>query len=76
MRDITADYPLAFLTERPDVAINQFDFVRLRLIVHFILRAERWTDGNYSAILNALANGLLPAIADKLRNDRSLYLPE
>jgi hypothetical protein len=46
----------------------------LRQLVHFLLRHERWTDGNYSAILNALANGLLPAIAEKLRSDQSLYM--
>ena len=50
--------------------------MRLRQLVHFLLRDERWADGYASPVLNALANGLLPAIADKLRNDQSLYLSD
>ena len=76
MRDITVDNPLAETREAPEIAVRSLDFMRLRQLMHFLLRHERWADGNESPILNALANGLLPAIADKLRNDQSLYLPD
>ena len=69
------DNPLSESRQAPDEAIRKFDFMRLRQLVHFVLRYERWSDGYESPILNAFASGLLPAIADKLRNDESLYLP-
>ena len=75
MRDAKPDNPLSESRQAPD-AIRKFDFMRLRQLVHFLLRHESWSDGNESPILNAFASGLLPAIADKLRNDESLYLPD
>ena len=75
MRDAKPDNPLSESTQAPDEAIRKFDFILLRQLVHFLLRHESWSDGNESPILNAYANGLLPAIANKLRNDESLYLP-
>ncbi|MFM7800706.1 MAG: hypothetical protein ACKO69_00920 [Limnohabitans sp.] len=75
MRDVKPDNPLSVSRQAPDEAIRKFDFMRLRQLVHFLLRHESWSDGNESPILNALAIGLLPAIADKLRNDESIYLP-
>ena len=76
MRDAKPDNPLSESRQAPDEAIRKFDFMRLRHLVHFLLRHERWSDGYESPVLNALANGLLPAIADKLRNDQSLYPPD
>jgi len=76
MRDAKPDNPLAESREVPEIAVRSFDFMRLRQLVHFLLRDERWADGYASPVLNALANGLLPAIADKLRNDQSLYLSD
>ncbi len=73
MRDAMPDNPLAESTDEPDTAVRTLDFMQLRQLVHFLLRHERWSDGYESPVLNALANGLLPAIADKLRNDHSLY---
>ena len=75
MRDAKTDNPLSESRQAPDEAIRKFDFMRLRHLVHFLLRHESWSDCNESPILNAYANGLLPAIADKLRNDESFYLP-
>jgi len=76
VKSLTTDNPLPKSRQTPDEAIRKFDFMRLRQLVHFLLRHESWSDGNESPILNALASGLLPAIADKLRNDQSLYLPD
>ena len=76
MRDAKPDNPISESRQPPDEAIRNFDFQRLRQLLHFLLRHESWSDGNESPILNAFANGLLPAIADKLRNDQSLYLPD
>ena len=76
MNDAKPDNPLPKSRQTPDEAIRKFDFMRLRHLVHFLLRHERWADSYASPVLNALANGLLPAIADKLRNDQSLYLPD
>lgn len=76
MRDAMPDNPLAESREAPEMAVSSLDFMRLRQLVHFLLRDERWADSYASPVLNALANGLLPAIADKLRNDQSLYLPD
>jgi hypothetical protein len=74
MRDAKPDNPLAESTDAPEIAARSLDFMSLRQLVHFLLRHERWADGNYSAILNALANGLLLGIAKKLRSDQSLYM--
>jgi len=74
MRDAMPDNPLAESREGTEIAVRSLDFMRLRQLLHFLLRHESWSDGNYSAILNALANGLLPAIAEKLRSDQSLYM--
>ena len=74
MRDAKPDNPLAESREAAEIAVRSLDFMRLRQLMHFLLRHERWSDGNESPVLNALANGLLPAIADKLRNDQSLYM--
>lgn len=76
MNDVKPDNPLSESRQAPNEAIRKFDFMRLRQLVHFLLRHESWSDGNESPILNAFANGLLPAIADRLRNDESLYLPD
>ncbi len=76
MNDVKPDNPLSEPRQAPNEAIRKFDFMRLRQLVHFLLRHESWSDGNESPILNAFANGLLPAIADRLRNDESLYLPD
>lgn len=76
MRDAKPDNPLSESRQAPDEAIRKFDFMRLRQLVHFLLRDERWSDGYESPILDAFASGLLPAIADKLRNDQSLYLAD
>lgn len=73
MRDAKPDNPLAESKEAPEIAVKSLDFMQLRQLVHFLLRHERWSDGYESPVLNALANGSLPAIADKLRNDQSLY---
>ena len=74
MNDAKPDNPPSESRQAPVEAIRKFDFMRLRQFVHFLLRHESWSDGNESPILNAFANGLLPAIADKLRNDQSLYM--
>lgn len=74
MRDAMPDNPLAESTDEPDTAVRTLDFMQLRQLMHFLLRHERWSDGYVSPVLNALANGLLPAIADKLRSDQSLYV--
>jgi len=73
MRDAIPDNPLAESTDETDSAVRSLDFMQLRQLVHFLLRHERWSDGYESPVFNALANGLLPAVADKLRNDQSLY---
>ena len=75
MRDAKPDNPLSESRQAPDKAIRKFDFMRLRHLVHFLLWHESWSDGNESPILNAFANRLPPTIADKLRNNQSLYLP-
>ncbi len=74
MRDAKPDNPLDESREAAEIAVGLLDFMRLRQLVHFLLRDERWSDGYASPVLNALANGLLPAIAGKLRNDQSLYM--
>ena len=76
MNDAKPYNPLSESRQAPDKAIRKFDFMRLRQLVHFLLRHESWSDGNESPRVNAFASGLLPAIADKLRNDESLYLPD
>ena len=73
IRDASPQNPLESFAENPETAILQVDFATLRQTVHFILRAERWADGLSSPILDSYINGLLPAIAQRLRVDRTPY---
>lgn len=67
--------PLEKIDRRPHEAIELVNLPELRQIVHFLIRSERWSFPYSSDILNAMINGLLPAIAERLRRDDSLYAP-
>lgn len=75
MRDALPKNPLEKIDRRPHEAIEQVDLPTLRQVVHYMIRSERWSWPYSSDILNALINGLLPAIAERLRRDDSLYAP-
>lgn len=73
MRDGLPENPLGKIDHRPHEAIEMLDLPTLRQVVHFLIRAERWSLPYASDILNAMINGLLPSIAERLRRDDSLY---
>lgn len=73
MRDGLPKNPLEKIDRRPHEAIELVDLATLRQVVHFLIRSERWSLPYASDILNAMINGLLLAIADRLRRDDSLY---
>lgn len=75
MRDGLPKNPLETIDRRPNEAIEEVDLPTLRQVVHYLIRSERWSLPYSSDILNALINGLLPAIAERLRRDDSLYAP-
>ena len=75
MRDGLPHNPLEKMDGRPHEAIEQVDLPTLRQVVHYLIRSERWSLPYSSDILNALINGLLPTIAERLRRDDSLYAP-
>ena len=75
MRDGLPKNPLETIDRRPNEAIEVVDLPTLRQVVHYLIRSERWSLPYASDILNALINGLLPAIAERLRRDDSLYAP-
>lgn len=73
MRDGLPKNPLEKIDGRPHEAIEQVDLPTLRQVVHFLIRSERWSLPYASDILSAMINGLLPAIAERLRRDDSLF---
>lgn len=75
MRDGLPKNPLEKIDRRPHEAIELVDLPTLRQLVHFLIRSEHWSLPYASDILNAMINGLLPAIAEKLRRDDRLYAP-
>jgi hypothetical protein len=71
--DLKPDNPLEAARERPLEAIDGWAFPQLRQYVHYLVRHERWADGYSSPIFDALVNGFLQRVADRLEHDDSLY---
>lgn len=60
---------------RVEDAVGSWSFLELRHYVHTLLRSERWADGYSSPIFEALRQGVLQAISQRLANDDALYEP-
>lgn len=71
--DLKPDNPLEAARNRAAETIAAWTFPELRQYVHYLLRHERWADGYSSPILDALADGHLQQVADRLENDTALY---
>jgi hypothetical protein len=71
--DLKPDNPLEGERTRAPQAIDAWTFPELRQYVHYLLRHERWSDGYSSPILEALAQGHLQRVAERLERDDSLY---
>jgi hypothetical protein len=54
----------------PDVAAASLP--QLRHWVHFLLRSEKWADGEGSPVVDALRDGRLMAVAERLARDPAL----
>lgn len=63
---------LAGIAARPqllaDVSLHE-----LRRYVHVLVRAERWSDGLYSLVPDALQGGALGLVAERLESDTQLF---
>ncbi len=73
--DLAPDNPLESHRGRETRAIEAWTFPELRQYVHHLVRHERWSDGYSSPILEALAQGHLQRVADRLERDDALYDP-
>jgi hypothetical protein len=71
--DLKPDNPLEGVRERATETIDGWPFARLRQYVHYLVRHERWADGYSSPLFEALTNGYLQRVADRLEHDDSLY---
>lgn len=53
--------------------VGKWGLSQLRLYLHTLMRGEKWCDGNSSVVLEAFDSGALWTVADRLKNDESLY---
>jgi hypothetical protein len=73
MSDGSSIDPLGEHVNRPLEWAADANFYELRRLVHFIVRSERHSFGYGSPVFQAMISGLLPTVAQRLREDSRLY---
>lgn len=72
-RDLAPKADLDQINQNTVGHIQTWSLPQLRLYLHTLVRAERWTEGSSSHIFNALQAGTLLSITERLENDDHLY---